>query len=490
MSTARFLSSPLIWVLLVVPAAASAETRPRYGRKLFGSALGKPVESDPARARTHADVQLASLVFDTLYRVGDGGAVVPHLAATAPELSQDGRRARIALLPGVRFHDGSALDAVDVVASLQRLGKTRSAWLVAPIAKVSAADDGAVVIELRRATPELAEILAAPQAAVTPSGRAPGKRTIGSGPFRFDRAGRGQVALLPWDDHFGGRPYADRLELHWYEGATAEASAYEVGDLNLSFRGPVAFTGHQPKYPTEVTAGPAVLLAYVGFGRGHGRAWDDRDLRRALSLAIGREGLRHIGTGERVVPSLSPVAVDLGGAEPAPETLEAQDAAAAAALARAARTVKALAAKPKPTWDLLVDRTRPDDREIGEKVVAALFRIGQGARIVELEPDAFAARLERGDFDLYIGQLAPPAVSPALQLAAAFAAGGDGWAAGELARAPLDVAAALAAFADRLPIVPLFHRAVRVHHRVDVRRIGVGATGRLEYADMFLFGGY
>ena len=56
--------------------------------------------------------------------------------------------------------------------------------------------------------------------------------------------------------------------------------------------------------------------------------------------------------------------------------------------------------------------------------------------------------------------------------------------------ARLDSAAAQAVFADRLPIVPLFHRAVRVHHRVDVRRLRFDAIGRLRYADMFLFGGY
>ena len=476
-----------VLAMLLAASMAHAETRPRYGRKLFGSLLGKPVAVDPAQARTHAEVQVATLVYDTLYRV-DAGAPVPHLAIAAPEVSSDGTQARITLRPGLRFHDGSVLDAADVVASLRRLAGTRAAWITAPIEKVSAEGDTLVVLTLRRPTPELAELLAAPQAAVTPSGKPPAGKRVGSGPFRVDRAGRGQIAFLPWDEHVAGRPYVDRLELHWYEGTTAEATAYEVGDLNLSFRGAVAFTGHQPKFPTVVTAGPAVILAYVGFGQAHGRAWDNRDLRRALSLAIGREGLRHIGTGESVAPTTSPVAVDLGGAVPA--QLEPDVTSARAALVRAAQAVKVLAAKTRPTFDLLIDRSRPDDREVGEKVVAALFGIGLQVRLVELDPDALAARAERGDFDLVIGQLAPPAAAPALQAAAAFAAGGDPWAAQQLAAAPLQVDAALAAFAERLPIVPLFHRAVRVHHRVDVRRVRFDAIGRLQYADMFLFGGY
>ncbi len=40
-------------------------------------------------------------------------------------------------------------------------------------------------------------------------------------------------------------------------------------------------------------------------------------------------------------------------------------------------------------------------------------------------------------------------------------------------------------FLDRLPIIPLFHRAVRVHHRSDLRRALFDPIGRLGQADLF-----
>ncbi len=470
-------------------AVARGETRPRYGRKIVGSVLGQPASLDPVRVKSQAEAQLAVLLYDTLYRVGEEGEIVPHLAVDMPALSADGREARIRIVKGALFQDGSALGPADVAQSLDRLSRSDAAWLLAPVASISQ-DREVVVLALRRPTPELAEILAAPQASITAGGRAPGKKPNGSGPFAPARgaAKKGSLLLVPWERHFAGRPYADKLDLRWFDQATAEARAYEVGELNLSFRGPVAFSGHEPKYPTEVTAGPAVVMAYVGFGRGHGRAFDNVDLRRAVSLAIGRDSLRSIGTGERVEPTPFPIAQDLAGPEPAPADLEAHVAEARAALARAAAKVKALGGKT--TWELLVDRTRPDDREIGEKVVAALFRIGLGCKITELDAPALDARLLRGDYDLVIGQLAPPGPSPALQIAAAFAAGGEGFAAAQMTTAPLAIDVALTAFAQRLPILPLFHRAIRVHHRVDVRRVAFDATGRLLYPDMFLFGGY
>lgn len=478
--------------LLGAPARrAASETRPRYGRVLIGTLLGQPATFDPALARSHAEVQVVRLLFDTLYRADAEGRIEPHLAAAMPVISADGLEARVPLRPGVLFQDGSPLGPDDVLASLDRVAHSQAAWLLAPVAARSR-DGDELVFRLRRPTPELAEILSAPATSVTPGGRAPSPvHPIGSGPFALmSRPGATQLVLTAFERHFAGRPYADRLELRWYQGTSAEARAYEVGALNLSLRGAVAFTGHTPRYPTEVTASPATVLVYVGFGRAHGRAFDDVDLRRALSLAIGRDALRLIGTGERVAPTPWPVAVDLGGREPEPADLEAQPRRAQAALALARRHVAALAGGARPVFQILVDRTRPDDREIGEKVAAALWRMGLGARIVELGAADLEARIVRGDFDLYIGQLAAAGPSPALQLAGAFAAGGDSWARAQMAAGPLDPGAALAAFARRLPLVPLFHRAVRVHHRVDIRRVDFDATGQLLYADMFLFGGY
>jgi peptide/nickel transport system substrate-binding protein len=483
-SVCACLTVALAWGPLV-----RGETRPRYGRKIVGSTLGQPATLDPVQVESHAEAQLAMLLYDTLYRIGEEGEVIPHLAVDLPAVSSDGREARIRIHKGALFQDGSPLTAGDVEHSLGRLSRSGAAWLMAPVAAVHH-DKEVVIVTLRRSTPALAEILAAPQASITPGGRAPGKKPNGSGPFAFPRAAqkKGGLVLVAWERHFAGRPYADKLDLRWFAGAIAEARAYEVGELNLSLRGPVAFSGHQPKYPTEVTAGPAVVMAYVGFGRGHGRAFDNRDLRRALSLAIGRESLKSVGTGERVEPTPYPIAQDLAGPEPSAAELQVRLAQARAALARATPKVKALAAKT--TWELLVDRSRPDDRAIGEKVVAALFRLGLSCKITELDAPALEARILRGDFDLTIGQLAPAGPSPALQIAGAFAAGGDGWAAAQMTTAPLAIDAALAAFAERLPVLPLFHRSIRVHHRRDVRRVAFDATGRLLYPDMFLFGGY
>jgi len=481
-----------IAAVLLAGADAHAETRPGYGGAVIGSLLSEPVSLDPVTAQTHAEVTVVSLLYDTLYTIDQDGRPVPHLAAAMPRWRGDRREVRIPLVGGVRFHDGSAVDADDVVRSLRRAAASGAGWLLAPVSSM-AADGDEVVLTLRRSAPELATLLAAPATAITPDGVAPrGDRLIGSGPFRvvsLDRAHR-RLLLAANESHFAGRPYLDSVDLRWYAGADEEARRYERGEVDLSQRGEVAFTGHRPKYPTRVVEGPATLLVYVGFGRAHAAVTGNRDLRRAVSLSLSRNGFRNLGAGERVVPSVTAAAVDIGGPTTDRADRDVRAPAAAASMQRAVAAEAAIRAAAAGQTDLevLIDDSRLDDRAIAEKLVAALYRLGVRAHITAVPAVRFAVRVDRGECDFYIGQLATPVPAPELAVAAAFAAGGDRWIGQVLARGPADATQAQAWFAERLPVLPLFHRAVRVHHRADVRGVGFDAVTRLSLAGLHLFG--
>lgn len=469
---------------------AGAESRPEYGGELVGTLLGEPASLDPVHARSHAEVTVAGLVFDTLYRTTGDGVVVPHLAVAAPEAA-DGRL-RIRLRPGVVFHDGSGLDADDVVASLERLQKSDAGWLLAPVTAIEASG-GDLLLTVRGEAPDLAALLAAPQAAIVPGGKAPrAKAPVGSGPFKLDSIDRGKrkIVLVGNGDHFGGVPYLERLELRWFDAGDAEPRQFEDGKLHLSARGPTVFPGDLPKYRSEQADGPATLLTFVGFGRAHASVTGDKDFRRGLHLAIARGGLSSSGRGERVTPTADPVPLDLGGPDLDDDARGGDADAAAKALDRAAERVPALAASKRKdlSLEILVDRSRLDDHDVAARVVRALDRLGLAATITDLDADDFAARVAKRDADLWIGQCVAPGTTPTLLWGAAFAAGGDAWAARQLADGAIDDREARAEFQARMPIVPLLHRAVRIHHRSDVRGIGFDASSRVTFADLFFFG--
>jgi MarR-like DNA-binding transcriptional regulator SgrR of sgrS sRNA len=439
-------------VLVLVAGVARAEAPPPYGGRAVASLPSAPSSLDPLAAQSAAEVTLAELLFDPLYRLDDAGRPRPQLAAAEPAVSKDLLSARIPLRDGLVYHDGTPVRAGDVAASLAR---ARSFWALAPVRTVTI-EAGQIVLGLRRPTPELTTLLAQPQLAVTPGGRAPGATPIGTGPFRLRRADAHAVVLEAFAEHGAGRPFLDGLTLRWFTDATEEARAYEAGEADLSLRGAVAFSGHEPKYPTVVHEGPATVLTFIGFGRP-----DSADYRRAVSAAMNRAALRWIGTGETVVPTTTPVA--------------------AGAPAEAAAPLRA-----DHPLELVVDRSRPDDVDVATRVLAALDRAGVVASYVALAPAEYARRVADGACDLYIGQLvaAPGGSAPFF---AAFAAAHDDTLARKLAAA--EIVDPAASFAARRPIVPLFLRALRTSHRKTLGGVAFDAAGLIDWADVYLWTG-
>lgn len=479
------------WLLpLLVSTAALAETRPHYGGSVEGTLLGAPASLDPAQARTHAEATVAALVYDTLYRIGPDGVAQPHVAAAFPVPDATLTTVRIDIRKGIKLHDGSVLTPQDVAASLDRARRIQP-WVLAPVRSVSA-DADAVVLALRTepsapggSIDDLATLLALPQTAITKGGRPPGARAIGSGPFRvksFDPP-RHRLTLEAFDDHFAGRPYLDQLVLRWYETPDGEARRFETGNAQLSARGVAAFAGGQPTFRADDVEGPAALLVYVGFGRAHADVLADPAFRHAVDLVVARAGLAGIGAGERVVPTRLPVPIEAGAP---PLVARAGDVGAAlAALAHSPVAALSPGRRGALGLEILVEDTRPDDREIAERVLAGLDAVGIHAKITAVSAQALRARVSSGRVDLYIGQLAEPVTAPRAWWAAAFGAGHDDTL---VKLGAFDTPTAARAFGERLPIVPLMFRSIRLWHRTDVRGVSFDATGRPCFADLFLFG--
>jgi len=457
---------------------------------VVGSVLGEPATLDPVAARAPADVAVAALLYDTLYRAGADGVVAPHLAAALPDVT--GTTARIALRPGARFHDGSPITAADVVATLTRVRASAAAgWLLAGVDQI-AADGDAVVLTLKAARKDLALILAAPQTAITLRGQDPtrAKAVVGSGPFKLVAARKDRLELAAHDEHFGGRPYVDKVTLRWFTTPTGEARLYEIGDAHWSLRGATSFAGRRPTFPTSELESPATVLVYVGFGGGHADVTGDRDFRAAIDAALTRRGLDHVGAGERAKPTQDPVPEELGGPALAEGASDSRLDVARVALTRAGAAVRALAADRigRLTLEILIDQTRPDDREIAERLVRALDKLGVRATIAAVSAPELLRRIATGTCDLYIGQLAAAVPNPGFWFAQAYAVAGERDVADRLiAGGTVDLARARTAFAKRLPIVPLLHRAVRVHHRSALRGAWFDASARLGVADLFLW---
>lgn len=468
--------------LLLFGGVAHAELRPRYGGSVEATLLGAPGSFDPVAARTHADITVIGMVFDTLYELGPDGTPRPHLAAAAPVFDEKHTTARIELRRGVVFQDGTALTAQDVAASLERARKTLRYAL--PIVTSVRADGDGIEVSLAAPPADLAALLALPQLAITKAGKAPAGKVLGTGAFALEQAdpAHHRLVLRAFDGHFAGRPFIDRLELRWYDTPDGEARRFETGNAHVSTRGRSAFAGGTPSFASHEVAGPAALLVYVGFGSAHAALERAPPFRRALDLGVARGGLASLGSGEQVLPTRLPVP----GAAPLDQLGKTGDPAGArAALAELSNHVQEIAGA---RLEILVEETRPDDRDIAERVGLALDKLGISWTVTQVPGAILRDRITTGKLDLWIGQLAEPIAATDVWWGAAFAAGGDEWPLGGLQSGVLDGRAAMRAFAERMPIVPLFFRGVRMWYRSDLRGLAFDALGRPVFADAYLFG--
>lgn len=135
------------------------------------------------------------LVFDTLYGLDDRYAPQPQMLE-GHSVEDDGKRWRLTLREGLKFHDGAAVLARDVVASVKRWA-ARDAFglaLMDATDELRAVDDKVVQFRLKRPFPLLPDALGKPGSnmpCIMPERLAgsdpfkPVTEMIGSGPYRF-----------------------------------------------------------------------------------------------------------------------------------------------------------------------------------------------------------------------------------------------------------------------------------------------------------------
>src|SRR5262245_35651043 len=102
------------------PSSAPASGVPKAGGTLVVALSAEPDALDPSTGRTLVGRSIFTAICEKLYDINDKLEIVPQLAAALPEVSADGLTVTIKLRPGVKFADGTPLDATAVKTSLDR----------------------------------------------------------------------------------------------------------------------------------------------------------------------------------------------------------------------------------------------------------------------------------------------------------------------------------------------------------------------------------
>lgn len=241
---------------------------------------------------------LIGVVYSTLVAFDTKGQIVAGLAERWEQ--PDAATIVFHLRKGVKFHDGQALTAADVVFSLERIraeatGATLRSYLVD--AAVKALDEH--TIELKKPKPDasLLSVLGLPEAAILSqawikSGVNVKANANGTGPYRLSAYEPSVLAkLVRNDDYFvKGEPLLAGVDLRMIKSDDARVSALRGGTLDMIDFVPwkdIDVLGRMPNFKVDSASG-----AFMNIWFNAKRApWDNPKLRQAVAFAVDREAI-------------------------------------------------------------------------------------------------------------------------------------------------------------------------------------------------------
>ena len=362
----------------------------------------EPPHLDPTSAAAGAIDQVTyQNVYEGLTRFAEDGSVVPSLAESW-EVSQDGTVYTFALHDGVTFHDGTTMDAEDVVFSLDRAraeGSTNAQkGLFEGISSVEAVDPLTVRVTLSEPDGAFPFKMAWGDAVVVAPESAEGltQEPIGTGAFRFEDWVQGDRITLARNEDYWGEPAAlERATFKFISDPSAAFASVMAGDVDafLGFPAPENLVQFEadPRFTVQVgtTEGETILAM------NHRREpLSDPRVREAIALAIDRRAIidgAMFGYGTPIGTHFAPhhpAYVDLTGETPHdPER-------ARALLEEAGATDLTLSLKlPPPSYA----------RRGGEIVAAQLREVGVETETESLEWAQWLEQVFTGhDYDLTI----------------------------------------------------------------------------------------
>jgi peptide/nickel transport system substrate-binding protein len=249
----RRLASLLSAAALATLCAPAAAQTPRAGGEIRFGVTTDAVCYNPHRSSQQNSYILIRNYVDSLVAKGPGGQFLPWLAQRWT-VSPDGKRYEFELKPGLRFHDGTALDAQAVKFNLDFVRDVKntngSGELLRAVDSVQVVSPTLVRLQLSRPDSGLLESIASVRLGLLSpkalqSGNdlcAGGPALAGSGPFVFESYTRGQSASLRRFDAYQWAPgyaahqgpaYLERVHVRFLPEYAVRAGALSSGQVDV-----------------------------------------------------------------------------------------------------------------------------------------------------------------------------------------------------------------------------------------------------------------
>ena len=394
-------------------ATSAAPAEPQSGGSLVFARTQSPTSLDLHREITANNAFAIDKIFEPLLAFDAEGEIEPWLASDY-SASEDGLVWTFTLREGVTFSDGSPLTPADVVYSLERhLEVGGPLPLGAPVTSVEAQGEDTVVITLSAPYTPFAAELAGFSNGILPADLGGideetfFKDPVGTGPFVVDEwTEGGDISFTANESYWQeGKPYLDEVVYRLVQDdnqLVAQLQSGQVDVIDTVSSANVATLQANTSLAVSITPGWQVEELFFNTLDEH---FQDRDVRRAVSYALDREGIveaTSFGTAE-VAGSVLPPSIP--GYDGSITTLDYDVDAAKAALADSAFpdgfTTKLLVASGN---DL-----RAQEAQI---IQAQLAEIGITVEIESIDLAAFRERFRAFDYSFMLNGATSDAADP------------------------------------------------------------------------------
>ena len=281
---------------------------------------------DPVLNDANVDIWILTNIYETLLNPTDDGLGLEPGLATEWALNEAGDTVTLKLRDGVRFSDGTAMTAEDVIWSLDRArNPDNGIWnfVLASVDSVSAPDPQTIELKLKYPDPTIFSALSVFNTAIMPKAAFEAmvgatdaekaqefaKKPIGTGPFMLDSWERGATMKLVknpnyWDNGADGQPlpYLDGLTFEIIPDDATRILKLQAGDIDGAEFIPFARVAElqaDPNVKMELFPGTRVWDVIINVRPeldGRPNPLSDEKVRQAMNYAANKEALVQVVT--------------------------------------------------------------------------------------------------------------------------------------------------------------------------------------------------
>lgn len=196
------------------------------------------------------------VIYDRLVEMGADGVIYPHLLKSW-KVSTDGLTITFNLKKGIKFHDGSKLDAEVLKWFLENMAKGKSKYMVAAVDSIDIKNNLSIVLNLSRPDPNILYNFTSSFAGV-PSKKAiekygedfGRKHVVGTGPFEFVSWKSGDEVVLKKNHNYRwasplsdnqGPPKIDKLVFKEILEDSTRFLEFKTGGVQMLENAPTLF---------------------------------------------------------------------------------------------------------------------------------------------------------------------------------------------------------------------------------------------------------